>query len=358
MKDSLCDDLLNSKKILYCALPKLVPYVTGKKDFNPWSVEIHPTAKCNHRCIHCSYKERNENRKSIDQEIMEKLVDSIINMKVKGVYFSGGGEPTVYPNLSKYIEKLYSNGVEASLLTNGTLLESSGIVDIANMLNYIAISVPSCEIDTYEKIVGTRLLDRVLSGPQQIKDKHGDNSPIIGARIVITNLIYKEVENILETMKEKNFDYALFKVVRDYEDRGLGINKDAENYLTNVINKLSSEGKLDRKFTNLEYIFNFKKDIEVSNICHTNNMGLLANVSPEGEVYPNIVEIDDKDFCIGNLYENSLEEIWNSDRHNEVKNISNEKYAGHKCKNCRAMSYNKYINDIIENMPSKEDSFI
>ena len=358
MKDSLCDDLLNSKKIMYCTLPKLMPYIEGKKDFNPWSVEIHPTAKCNHRCIHCSYKERNENRKSLDQEVMKKLIDSIIKMKVKGVYFSGGGEPTVYPRLKEYIEKLYNNGVEVALLTNGTMLEDTGIVDIANMLNYIAISVPSCDMDTFEKIVGTRYLDKVLSAPQKIKDKHKENAPIIGARIVVTNLIYKEVESILETMKVRNFDYALFKVVRDYEDRGLGIDEEAEKYLKDTIKRLSEEGKLDRKFTNLEYIFNFKKDREVSEVCHVNNMGLLANISPEGEVYPNIVEIDDKDFCIGNLYENSLEELWNSERHNEVKEISNKKYSCHKCKNCRALSYNQFINDIIKDLPSKQDSFI
>lgn len=358
MKESLCRDLLNSNKIMYCFAEKINDYIKGYNHFNPWSIEVHPTAKCNHRCIHCSYKERNEKRVSLDKKVMDDLIDSIINMKIKGVYFSGGGEPTIYPNLADYVKKLYKNGVEVALITNGTLLNETGIVDIANMFNYIAVSVPSCDNATFNKITGSNFLDKVLSVPEDIKSKHGDNSPIIGSRIVVTNLIYKEVENILETIRERKFDYALFKVVRDYEDRGLGLDKEAEKYLKDVICRLKRDNKLDPKFTNLEHVFDFKKEISYSESCHTNNMGLIANVSTDGKVYPNIVEIDNKEFLIGDLNEKPLEEIWNSERHNEVKIISNKKWNAQKCKNCRAIAYNEKVDKCIKNMPKKCDSFI
>jgi wyosine [tRNA(Phe)-imidazoG37] synthetase (radical SAM superfamily) len=75
-------------------------------------------------------------------------------MKVKAVYFSGGGEPTMYPNITKYIETLYDNGIEVALLTNGSTLEKAGIVDIANMFNYIAVSVPSVTRENFDYITG------------------------------------------------------------------------------------------------------------------------------------------------------------------------------------------------------------
>ncbi|EKQ51118.1 MULTISPECIES: radical SAM protein [unclassified Clostridium] len=358
MKYSLHKDLLNSNKITHCFVEKFSDYVAGENRFNPWSVEIHPTAKCNHRCIHCSYKERNEHRMSLSKEIMDNLIKSIIKMKVKGVYFSGGGEPTMYPNLASYIEELYKENVEVALLTNGTILEETGIIDIANMLNYIAISVPSCNPDAFNKITGSDFLEKVLSAPQKIKAKHNDNSPIVGARIVITNLIYKEVPNILKVMKERQFDYALFKVVRDYEDRGLGLDKEAESYLRNSVSQLKSENKINEDFTNLEYIFDFKKEVKFKDICHSNNMGLIANINTDGKVYPNIVEIDHKEFCIGDLNNNLLEEIWNSEEHKLVKDISNEKWKKGECKNCRAMAYNQIIDKFIENVPKERDFFI
>lgn len=330
----------------------------GEFNFMPWSVEIHPTARCNHKCIHCSYKERNEKRDSIKIEVMNQLINSIVDMKVKGVYFSGGGEPTVYPELIKYIERLYKSGVEVALLTNGTLLEKSGIIDGANMLNYIAISVPSCDQIVFEKITGSKLLNDVLEVPEKIKNLHQEFSPIIGARIVITNLIYKEVDSILQTVKDKKFDYALFKVVRDYEDRGLGLGREEEAYLKNSIIKMKAEEKIDDSFTNLEYIFSFKKDTKYSEKCLTNEMGMIANINTDGKVYPNIIYIGDDDFCIGDINKGSLEEIWNSDNHIKVKVNSNKKWKSKECENCRAISYNQIMDEFLEKVPSEEDPFI
>lgn len=358
MRYSLCYDLLNSNKILYCFAERFKEYMNGKTDFNPWSIEIHPTAKCNHRCIHCSYKARNESRISINQDAMEKLITSVINMKIKGVYFSGGGEPTLYPNLKKYIEKLYKESIEVSLITNGTLLEESGIIDIANMLNYIAISVPSCNETTFEKITNSKFLNKVLEAPKKIKDKHGLQAPIIGSRIVITNLIYKEVPEILETMKERGFDYAIFKVVRDYEDRGLGLSQDKENYLKEKINELKDKNKINSNFTNLDKIFDFKKEVKFSEVCITNQLGMIANVNTDGTIYPNIVHIGDLDFCIGNINEEILTKIWNSKRHREVKENSNMKWKKCECKNCRAIGYNQIIDTILKSVPKELDPFI
>lgn len=88
MEESLCDDFLNSKKVLYPFFEYANDYLKGKRDFMPWAVEVHPTAKCNHSCIHCSYKERNESRAELDKATFDRLIDSLIRMKVHGVFYS------------------------------------------------------------------------------------------------------------------------------------------------------------------------------------------------------------------------------------------------------------------------------
>ena len=145
MKYSLCYDFLNSKKIVYVLAKYADAYFAGSRDFAPWSVEIHPTAKCNHRCIHCSYKERNESRVEMPREVFDRLVDSMIALRVHGVYFSGGGEPCAYLGLADAVKKLHTHGVEVALVSNGTLFEQMGMMEVADHLNYIALSVPSCE---------------------------------------------------------------------------------------------------------------------------------------------------------------------------------------------------------------------
>lgn len=356
MKDiALSRDLLNSSKVLFHYGKMLEDIKKGKEKFPPIAIEIHPTAACNHRCIHCSYKERNENRDTLSAELMKNLVDSIIAMGIRAVYFSGGGEPTLYPELSQYIEKLHRNGVECSIITNASCFEEMGLIPTADKLNYIAISVPAVDDKTFQTITGTHNLEKVLELPAKIKNYHGENSPIIGSRVVLTNKNYKNVDDFLQIIKERQFDYALFKVVRDYEDNGQGLNADEEEYLKRFI---SDHAGLDENFTNLSTIFNYKKKPEFINRCWVNQFGMLANVSTDGRVYPNIVEIDKEDFCIGNLYESKLEDIWNSERHEAVKKRSNEKWLHGECKNCRAIAYNSIINIFNAQLPMYFDPFI
>lgn len=355
MKDIQLNDLLNSNKILFHYGKYIEGIAKGKSDYNPISIEIHPTAKCNHRCIHCSYKERNECRVSLDKEVMEKLIDSIINMGIKAVYFSGGGEPTLYPKLKDYIVKLHDAGVETAIITNGSYFEKAGLIDIAYMLNYIAISVPAIDPVTFKKITGSELLENVLSLPAKIKAVHKDKSPILGARIVLTNLNYMYVPDFMTVLKDREYDYALFKVIRDYEDNGQGLSDTAVSDLKSIISETKN---VDNRFTNINSIFDYRKKPEFKNKCWANQFGMIANVSMDGKVYPNIVEIDKPEFCIGDLNKNTLEEIWNSERHIAVKEKSNEKWLRGECVNCRCIAYNKIINEINDRLPHEYDPFI
>lgn len=352
---ALSQDLLNSSKILFHYGKMLEEISKGKEDFNPIAIEIHPTAVCNHRCIHCSYKERNENRASLSPQVMDRLIDSVIAMNIRAVYFSGGGEPTLYPGLVKYIEKLHENGVECSIITNASCFEDMGFIPVADKLNYIAISVPAVDSETFRTITGTDNLEKVLSLPSKIKSFHKEKSPVLGSRVVLTNKNYRSVKEFLRVIKEREFDYALFKIVRDYEDNGQGLRPEEEDYLKEIIQESTD---IDENFTNLHSIFNYRKAPEFLNRCWTNQFGMLANVSTDGRVYPNIVEIDKEEFCIGNLYDTKLEDMWNSRQHEAVKERSNRKWLSGECKNCRAIAYNGIINEINGKIPSQFDPFI
>lgn len=352
---ALTRDLLNSHKILFHYGKMLEDISKGRTDFNPVAIEIHPTAVCNHSCIHCSYKERNENRASLPREVMDRLVNSVIQMGIRAVYFSGGGEPTLYPGLADDIRKLTENAVECSILTNGSCFEEVGLIPIADRLNYIAVSVPGIDGPTFQAITGTKNLEKVLALPGKIKEAHGEKSPIIGSRIVLTNKNYRQVGDFLRVIKERGFDYALFKIVRDYEDNGQGLSRDEEAYLKEEVQTYKD---LDDRFTNIRGIFGYKTLPDFRGACWVNRYGMLANVGTDGKVYPNIVEIDKEEFCIGNLREETLEAMWNGPRHAEVKKRSDEKWAGGACRNCRAMAYNAILNSWMERMPVYFDPFI
>lgn len=358
MKESLCDDFLNPKKVLFPFFDMANDYLMGKRNFMPWAVEVHPTAKCNHECIHCSYKERNECRAELDKSTFEGLIESLIRMKVHGVFFSGGGEPCLYPYLKDAIVELHGNGIEVAVVTNGSLIDKLGIIDIANHLNYIAVSVPSCDPDMFEKITSRPYVDKVLSIPEKIRAIHGNNAPVIGTRVVITNLISREVPDILFTLQKKGFDYANFKIVRDYESRGLGLSEEKLKELKDEVTRLVTEGKVDHRYTNVDKIFDYRVSYKAVKTCHMNQMGLLAVVTPEGDVFHNISEILMDEFRIGNLHEKPLDELWNSSEHDKVKERSEKLWLSGRCENCRSIGFNECINEVLKGIPSQMDPLI
>jgi len=230
-----------------------------------------------------------------------------------------------------------------------------GLISVADKLNYIAISVPAVDDETFYTITGTHNMEKVLALPSEIHNCYGSNSPVLGSRIVLTNKNYRSIKKFLDVIREKEFDYALFKVVRDYEDNGQGLGQAEEAFLKEEIKKIQG---IDQKFTNLKTIFDYRNLPEFKNNCWVNLYGMIANVSMDGNVYPNIVEINQEDFCIGNLYEQTLEEMWNSSRHEKVKEYSKQKWLSGQCRNCRAMSYNQIYNQMVKLMPDTYDPFI
>ena len=79
----------------------------------PIHVRIKPINLCNHHCWYCAYKaedmqlgEDMDQKDQIPEDKMMEIAEDLIDMKVKAVTFSGGGEPFLYKPLLKVSKKL------------------------------------------------------------------------------------------------------------------------------------------------------------------------------------------------------------------------------------------------------------
>ena len=87
----------------------------------PVHVRIKPMNHCNHSCWYCAYRyddvslgEDIDLEDQIPKEKMDEIIEDIIDMGVKAVTFSGGGEPTIYKPLPECVEKLTAGGVHVA----------------------------------------------------------------------------------------------------------------------------------------------------------------------------------------------------------------------------------------------------
>lgn len=132
-------------KILYHK--KAIDDLKIKKN-HPIVLHIMPTEKCNLRCVFCSVAQRGEEGKLFNDLTMEQIkyvVETFIPMGLKAIILSGGGEPTIYPQINELFEYLYDKKLDVGLITNGISLEKNIKPDNLDKLKWVRISINSLD---------------------------------------------------------------------------------------------------------------------------------------------------------------------------------------------------------------------
>lgn len=127
----------------------------------PLYIRIKPTNVCNHNCKYCAYKidtlqvGKDMLRNSfIPREKMLEIIDDIIEMKVKALTFTGGGDPFYYPHLIDSVKKLVNTTVKFAALTNGSKLGGEIAALFAAHAEWIRVSIDGWDDESYSAYRG------------------------------------------------------------------------------------------------------------------------------------------------------------------------------------------------------------
>jgi len=107
---------------------------------NHYIIQIHPTRRCNLRCLHCYSSSGPEER---DQLPAALLLQAIADARDEGYQVSSfsGGEPILYPELPALLKHARANGMKTTVTSNGMLLDRRRLDAIAGFVNVLAISL-------------------------------------------------------------------------------------------------------------------------------------------------------------------------------------------------------------------------
>jgi len=89
----------------------------------PTHVQLCPTNKCNLNCSFCSCSDREKGQKlSIDR--IAFLISDMASLGTNAVTITGGGEPTLYPDIDRVISMCNAKRIRVGLVTNGITLKN------------------------------------------------------------------------------------------------------------------------------------------------------------------------------------------------------------------------------------------
>jgi len=153
----------------------------------PQRLDLVPTRRCNLRCVGC-VKYEAEGRKDLDLEFFREILDESAPWVV-GYKFCSIGEPFMNRDLPEMLERSGKRGVPATVVTNGTLIDS----DLAEFLvtrtktNVLTFSIDGAKAETCEKIRRGLDFDRLLEAVRLVveaKERHGANRPLVSSNFV------------------------------------------------------------------------------------------------------------------------------------------------------------------------------
>lgn len=256
-------------------------------------VYIEITNVCNLSCNFCPKTSRK--LQFMDEESFKKVIESI-KPYTDYIYLHLMGEPFLNKNLEKFLDIAYENGLKVNITTNGTLINKvKDILINAKSLRQVNISLHSFEANDSE----VKLEEYVSNICDFILDANENSNIICSMRL--WNMDSKELKacNDLNrdiiSMLEEGLKIPFSLKEKLLESNGIKIRK---NIYLNMAEKFEWP--------------NIDKDNEDTEIfCYglRDQIGILV----DGTVVPCCLD-SEGNINLGNIFENSLGEILEDDR--------------------------------------------
>jgi cyclic pyranopterin phosphate synthase len=331
---------IDNHKLIYH--PKRVSDWLEGKNIYPIYAEISLTSACNHRCMFCAPRFY-LNYKPIFMDT-QKIKDTILNMSsvgIKAIMFGGEGEPLLHKDFMDIVDYSKSCGIDVALTTNGSLFDKKVAERLLPKLSWVKFSIDAGNSILYSKLHGTSeeqyktVLDN-LSRASFIKRLKKYNVKI-GAQ----SILFKEnIDTLCYLAKLLKYLKPDYFVVKPYSRHPKSTNEELNNPTKEQIDiflKSMEQYKEDYKFIYRENAFiNLDKE-KTYDICY--GQDFIVHIDTLGGVYSCINYIGESDFCYGNIYKDSFENIW--------KNKKFIKPNIDKCRTvCRLDNINRYLWDL------------
>lgn len=280
----------------------------------PIGAQLELTYKCNQKCIHCYNQSgmENSNNPQLSLDEWKAIAHQLGKMGIFQCVISGG-EPTLMgEGLFEIMDILHEYGVIFVVITNGMLINEENIKRFAKYrYSWFQVSIDGSRPELHNYIRGTNAFDKAIKAADLVKRA--------GLPLVIAHAVMKKNIGYLEEMIDLAYRLGAMRVVAgpfSYMGRAVLNSEDIELTDDEIVQAYEI---IDKKA--LEYSGRMEVSIPSEEaislrirLAEPNGVMLFR---PNGDVKFDCVS----PFKIGNIKENSLEDIWEIGR----KVYSNER---------------------------------
>ncbi|HEX68221.1 MAG TPA: radical SAM protein [bacterium] len=160
----------------------------GKPIPQPVLVTVDPINACDLRCVWCNSEFVIDKRKGrkLSTEMLLKIADFLSRWQgspewekgVEAVCIAGGGEPLLHEGVGKFIEALREKGIEAGVVTNGTMIHR--FIPQLSECTWVGVSVDAGSAETFARLKKRDLFHQVIKNMEKLINYSERNKTWLG----------------------------------------------------------------------------------------------------------------------------------------------------------------------------------
>ena len=305
-------------------------------------VELHPTDHCDLKCVYCTYGAHKKSDISISQDFAYDMLPRIVELKPKAIVFAGGGEPLLYDYKGKRFNDIvhfFKQGIpeiKLGLVTNGTCTPDE---DCFGELEWVRVSVDAVDKDTFNILKGgdfeKRLQSIISYALSPIKN--------VGIGFLYNRFNFKQIPKFVKVMYDKIMgelgDEYLNKIniqfrptcpiescdcPSDNYENAILMTPDMQHWWNESIREMRGEMDSFNKYTKLTKFvaeqtnihdvmtqIKEKRTLDFKN-CYISI--LRWTIRANGDIYPCVIKASNEIVSIGNIFEDSLDELFKNEK--------------------------------------------
>lgn len=296
----------------------------------PTVVDIEPNNWCNFRCDHCQVTHWDKPKAQLSVKDFSYITDQFPNLlKVK---VQGMGEPFLNKSTIGILEYLDNKGIVTNTISNGSVLTETLTTRLSQLkLTSIGFSLDGGTRETFEGIRIRGNFEKVTDNVKSLLDK----APNLDAAfwVVVSNDNYTECEAIVNLAKRLGVPKVVFQTFitdwgKDNMKEKIAEKTVNESTYTHYISKATALGQT--KGVHVDHYLGNK--FTAKKPCQWPWSSMMIDAS--GDVIPCCVLADSDTINFGNIFEQKIEKIWNSEEYKGFRKSHSSGDIPEPCKAC------------------------
>lgn len=337
---------MDSHKLIYH--PDVVARWMKGDNIYPIEIEISPSGACNHRCVFCAVDYIGYQPDFLNKDVILRDISQMSRNGLKSVVCSGEGEPLLNQDMPDIANGIKACGVDVAMSSNGVLFTKEKAGDCLAAFTWIRFSIASMEEASYQKIQRGKEgdLDKVkVNLAEAVRVKQDQKlKTTLGVQCLLLPDNIDNLSDMARQLREMGIDYLTIKPYSQHLH--------SENtFQIDYTDMLELEQEI-KQFETEDFHVYFRAQAmkkmhheKCYKQCH--GLPFMTHIDAKGNVWPCVAHIGMEEFCYGNIYEQTFEDIWNGFNRQRVIQKLNALDLNEVCRQaCRLDEMNRYLDEL------------